>query len=305
MAVISRGAIVKELVPGLHALFGKTYDQHDPQYKKLFDEFKSQRAFEEEVLTPGFGQAAIKPEGASVQYTDTSEGFVSRYTHDTVALAFAITEEAVEDNLYKDQATKNVECLANSLKDTKETIAANIFNRAFNSTYKGGDGKELLATDHPMVNGSTFSNELTTPADLSETSLESIITQIHQATDDRGLKISIKPTSLHIAPANLFNARRILGSTLQSGTGNNDINVLNADNFLPEGHHVNQYFTDEDAWFIRTNVPHGLKYFNRRAYRTAVEGDFNTGDMKYKADERYSFGWSNPRSLYGSAGSAD
>lgn len=300
--VINTGSIAKLLWPGLNAVWGKEYVEHPVECRDLFDMETSEKAYEEEVLVPGFGLAPVKAEGASVQYDSTSQGYVSRYTHIAYGLGFIVTREAIDDNQYEKKALGSTRDLAFSFRQTKENVAANVYNRAFNSSYTGGDGKELLATDHP-IQGGTFSNELATPADLSEAALEDICVQIMNAVNDRGLKISLMPRSLIVPTALTFEATRILKSQLQNDTANNAINALRSMGMFPEGVKINHYLTDADAWFVRTNAPRGMKMFSRTAAEFAQDNDFDTSNLKYKGYERYSVGWTDPRGLYGSAGS--
>jgi len=299
--VISRMQLVKELEPGLNALFGLEYDRYENQHTEIFDNESSDRAFEEEVMLGGFGNAEVKPEGSGVTYEDAQETFTARYTHETVALAFALTEEAVEDNLYDKISTRYTKALARSMANTKQVKAANILNRGFNSSYLGGDDKELLATDHPIVSG-TEQNELTTAADLNETSLEQALIDIAALTDERGLKIAARGMKLIVPSALQFTAERLMKSTQRVGTADNDINAVVSMGMVPQGYVVNHYLTDTDAWFIKTDVPNGLKHFVRAPIKTAMEGDFDTGNVRYKARERYSFGWSDWRGIFGSPG---
>lgn len=300
--VINTGSIAKLLWPGVNAVWGKEYAEHPMEYRDLFDSESSDKNYEEDVLMPGFGLAPQKTQGASIIYDSTSQGYVSRYTHVSYGLGFIVTREAIDDNQYEKRALGSTRDLAFSFRQTKENVGANVYNRAFNSSYLGGDGKELLATDHP-IQGGTFSNELATPADLSEAALEDICVQIMNAVNDRGLRISLMPKSLIVAPANVFEATRILKSQLQNDTANNAINALRSMGMFPEGAKVNHYLTDTDAWFVRTNAPNGLKVFQRISPEFAQDNDFDTSNLKYKGYERYSFGWTDPRGLYGSAGS--
>lgn len=303
MSTITTGQIAKLLWPGLNAIWGADYDEHPVEYTDLVDTFDSDRAYEEDQEMTGFGLAPVKPQGSGVSYDTAQQGYTTRYTHTAYALGFIITQEAQDDNLYEKIGMERTSSLAFSMRQTKENVVANMYNRAFNSSYTGGDGKELLATDHPTLGG-TFQNELTTAADLSEASLEDMTILIGQATNARGMKIAIKPRSLIIPIQLQFEAMRILQSTGQSGTANNDINALKAMGAFPDGVKVNHYLTDADAWFVRTNIPgrKGLKLFQRKAPSFAQDGDFDTGNIKYKAYERYSFGWTDPRALYGSPG---
>lgn len=299
--VINTGSIAKLLWPGLNAVWGKEYVEHPVEYRDLFDTESSEKAYEEEVLVPGFGLAPVKAEGSSVQYDSTAQGYTSRYTHTAYGLGFIVTREAIDDNQYEKRALGSTKDLAFSFRQTKENVAANVYNRAFNSAYAGGDGKELLATDHP-IQGGTFSNELATPADLSEVSLEDISIQIMNAVNDRGLKISLMPRSIIVPTALVFEATRILKSQLQNDTANNAINALRSMGMFPEGVKANHYLTDSDAWFVRTNAPRGMKLFERTSAEFAQDNDFDTSNLKYKGYERYSMGWTDPRGLYGSAG---
>ena len=299
--VISRMQLVKELEPGLNALFGLEYDRYENQDKEIFDSESSDRAFEEEVMLGGFANAAVKPEGQGVSYEDAQETYTARYTNETIALAFALTEEAVEDNLYDKLSTRYTKALARSMANTKQVKAANILNRAFNNSYLGGDNKELCATDHPTLSGDQ-KNELTTPADLSETSLEQMLIDIADMKDERGLKIALRGMKM-ILPVNLqFVAERLMKSAGRVGTADNDINAIKSMGMVPEGYVINNFLTDTDAWFIKTDAPNGLKHFVRAPIRTAMEGDFDTGNVRYKARERYSYGWSDWRGIFASPG---
>ena len=298
---ISRSQLVKELEPGLNALFGLEYNRYENQHTEIFDTETSDRAFEEEVMLSGFGSAQVKPEGGSVNFDDATESFTARYTHETVALAFAITEEAVEDNLYDKISSRYTKALARSMSNAKQVKAANVLNNAFNSSFTGGDGIELCATDHPTTGG-TVSNELATAADLNETSLEQALIDIAGITDDRGLKVALNGSKL-IIPVNLqFTAERLMKSNQRVGTSDNDINAVGSMGMIPQGYVVNNYLTDTDAFFIKTDAPNGLKHFQRAAIQTKMEGDFETGNVKYKARERYSFGFSDFRGIFGSPG---
>ena len=299
---ISRQQLAKELEPGLNALFGLEYKQYENQHLEIFDKENSDRAFEEEVMLSGFGEAAVKPEGSGVQYDDANESFTARYTHETIALAFSITEEAVEDNLYDSIAKRYTKALARSMAQTKQIKAANILNNGFSSG-TGGDSQYLLDTDHPTIAApSGLANEPSTAADLNETSLEAGLINIGNFKDERGFKIAARGMKL-IIPADLqFTAERLMKSSQRVGTADNDINALKNMGMVPQGYTVNNFLTDTDAWFIKTDVPNGLKMFERAAIKTAMEGDFDTGNMRYKARERYSFGWSDWRGIYGSPG---
>jgi len=299
---ISRQQLAKELEPGLNALFGLEYKQYENQHLEIFDKENSDRAFEEEVMLSGFGEAAVKPEGSGVQYDDANETFTARYTHETIALAFSITEEAVEDNLYDSIAKRYTKALARSMAQTKQIKAANILNNGFSSG-TGGDSQYLLDTDHPTIAApSGLANEPSTAADLNETSLEAGLINIGNFKDERGFKIAARGMKL-IIPADLqFTAERLMKSSQRVSTADNDINALKNMGMVPQGYTVNNFLTDTDAWFVKTDVPNGLKMFERAAIKTAMEGDFDTGNMRYKARERYSFGWSDWRGIYGSPG---
>ena len=299
---ISRQQLAKELEPGLNALFGLEYANYENQHTEIFDIENSDRAFEEEVMLSGFGNAAVKAEGAAVTFANANESFTSRYTHETVALAFAITEEAVEDNLYDSIARRYTKALARSMANTKQIKAANVLNNGFSSSFPGGDGKELFATDHPTVSAGDLKNELSTSADLSETSLEQAMIDIAAFKDERGLKIAARGLKLIIPSELQFTAERILKSPARVGTADNDLNALSSKGMIPQGYVVNNFLTDTDAFFIKTDVPNGMKMFNRAAIKTAMEGDFDTGNMRYKARERYSFGFSDWRGMFGSPG---
>ena len=298
---ISRSQLVKELEPGLNALFGLEYKNYANEHAEIFSSENSDRAFEEEVMLSGFGNASVKPEGSSVNYDAAQETFTSRYTHETLALAFSITEEAIEDNLYDRLASRYTKALARSMANAKQVKAANVLNRGFNSSYTGGDGLELFSTAHTIVAG-TFKNELSTAADLNETSLEQALVDIGVMKDERGLKIAAKGTKMIIPNDLQFTAERLLKSKGRTGTADNDINAVVSMGMIPQGYVVNHYLTDSDAWFIKTDVPNGLKHFVRAPIKTNMEGDFETGNVRYKARERYSFGWSDPRGIFGSPG---
>ena len=301
---ISRSQLVKELEPGLNALFGLEYNRYENEHAEIFASEASDRAFEEEVLFTGFGTAPVKSEGAAVSFDDAQESFTSRYTHETIAMAFAITEEAIEDNLYDRLAARYTRALARSMANTKQVKAANVLNNAFNSSFAGGDGKELCATDHPIATGGTFRNELSTAGDLSETSLEQSLIDIAAFVDERGLKIAMQGVKLIIPKELQFTAERILRSPQRVGTADNDINAMASMGMIPQGYRVNHYLTDTDAIFIMTDAPNGLKQFVRSPVKTAIEGDFDTGNVRFKARERYSFGFSDPRGIFGSPGAA-
>ena len=299
---INRAQLVKELVPGLHALFGLEYERYAAEYEEVFDTESSERAFEEEVMLTGFGEAPVKSEGAGVSYDTAQESFTARYTHETIALAFSLTEEAIEDNLYDTLSSRYTRALARSMMQTKNIKGANILNRAFNSSFVGGDGVELCSTAHPTVSNETQRNELSTAADLNETSLEQSLIDIGAFEDERGLKINAQARKLIIPSALQFVADRLLQSPGRVGTADNDINALRNMGMIPEGYVVNHFLTDTDAFFLKTDVPNGLKHYVRTPVSTNMEGDFETGNVRYKARERYSFGFSDWRGIFGSPG---
>ena len=298
---ISRQQLAKELEPGLNALFGLEYQNYENQHVEIYDIETSDRAFEEEVMLSGFANAAVKAEGSAVTFDTANETFTSRYTHETVALAFALTEEAIEDNLYDTIATRYTKALARSMAQTKQIKGANILNNGFNSSFPGGDGKELFATDHPSQSGDQR-NELATSADLSETSIEQALIDIAAFTDERGLKIAARGVKMIIPSELRFTAERIMKSPARVGTADNDLNAISSMGMIPQGFVVNNFLTDTDAFFIKTDIPNGLKMFERAAIKTAMEGDFDTGNVRYKARERYSFGFSDWRGVFGSPG---
>ena len=298
---ISRQQLAKELEPGLNALFGLEYQNYENQHLEIFDVENSDRAFEEEVMLSGFANAAVKSEGAAVTFDTAQEAFTSRYTHETVALAFALTEEAIEDNLYDTIATRYTKALARSMANTKQIKGANVLNNGFSSSFPGGDGKELFATDHPSQSGDQ-KNELSTSADLSETSIEQALIDIAAFTDERGLKIAARGVKMIIPSELQFTAERIMKSPARVGTADNDLNAIASKGMIPQGYVVNNFLTDTDAFFIKTDVPNGLKMFERAPIKTAMEGDFDTGNVRYKARERYSFGFSDWRGIFGSPG---
>jgi|TARA_R110002020_G_scaffold10771_7_gene40884 hypothetical protein len=299
---INRAQLVKELEPGLNALFGLEYDQYEDEHTMIFDTESSDRAFEEEVMLSGFQEAPVKPEGAPVTYDTAQESWTARYTHETIALAFALTEEAMEDNLYDSISARYTKALARSMNQTKQVKAANILNNGFSTTYPGGDGKPLLTTDHPTITGGDVKNEPSTAADLNETSLENALIDIAAFVDERGLKVNVKARRLIVPPALQFVADRILNTPGRVGTADNDINAVRNMSAVPDGYAVNHYLTDTDAFFLRTDAPNGLKHFVRTPVSTGMEGDFESGNVRYKARERYSFGWSDWRGIYGSPG---
>jgi len=302
---ISRAQLAKELEPGLNSLFGLSYDEYDREYEDIFSIEDSNRAFEEEVLITGFGSAPTKTEGQGVSFDNASESYSARYTHDTVALAFALTEEAIEDNLYDSLGKRYTKALAMSMANTKEVKGADVLNNAFSSSFTGGDGKSLIATDHPLSGGGSAANRATSMADLNETSLEDALIDISGFTDDRGLTISVQATKMIVPSELVFVAERILNSNLRTGTSDNDLNAIRSTGVLPGGYSVNHYLTDPDAFFLLTSVTSqgdGLKMFQRSGMETSMEPDFATGNIRYKARERYSFGFSDWRGIYGSQG---
>ena len=302
---ISRAQLAKELEPGLNSLFGLNYDEYDREYEEIFSIEDSSRAFEEEVLITGFGSAPTKTEGQGVVFDNASESFSARYTHDTVALAFALTEEAIEDNLYDSLGKRYVKALAKSMANTKEIKGADVLNNAFSSSFTGGDGVSLINTAHPLAGGGTAANRATTMADLNETSLEDALIDISTFTDDKGLTISVQADKLIVPPQLVFVADRILNSNQRVGTSDNDLNAIKNTGVLPGGYSVNHYLNDPDAFFILTSVTaqgEGLKMFQRTGMETSMEPDFSTGNIRYKARERYSFGFSDWRGIYGSQG---
>jgi hypothetical protein len=299
---ISRAQLLKELLPGLNALFGMEYSRYGEEHKEIFDTESSERSFEEETKLSGFSAAPVKNEGSAIAYDNGQEAWTARYTHETIALGFSLTEEAIEDNLYDSLSSRYTKALARAMAYTKQTKAAAVLNNGFNSTYKGGDGVELFSTLHPLVSGGVNSNEPSTPADLNETSLEAAVIQIAGWTDERGLLIAAKPRKLIVPPSLQFVATRLLETELRVGTTDNDVNALKTNGSIPDGYRVNHFLTDPDAWFLTTDVPNGLKHFVRTAMSTSMDGDFDTGNVRYKARERYSFGWSDPLGVFGSPG---
>jgi hypothetical protein len=300
--VITTGSHPKALWPGIKAWWGQVYDEHPEEYNALFDRESSHQNYEEDVQVTGFGLAPVKSEGQGVQYDSEIQGFTTRYTHIAYALGYIVTKEELDDNLYEQVSKKRAGALAMSFRQTKENVAANIYNRAFNSTYKGGDGVELCSTSHPNTTGGTYANKLSVDADLSEASLEDATIALMGFQNDRGLLINVMPKSLHIARQEYYNAARILKSVNQSATANNDLNVLRANNVFPGGAVLNHYFTSPHAWFIRTNVRDGMKYYERVGIQFDQDNDFDTMNAKAKGYERYSFGWTDPRAVFGSNG---
>ena len=300
---ISRAQLLKELLPGLNALFGLEYARYGEEHKEIYETEKSERSFEEETKLAGFGAAPVKNEGSAIAYDNAQEAFTARYNHETIALGFSITEEAVEDNLYDSLSARYTKALARGMAYTKQVKAASVINNGFSSSYLGGDGVALFSTAHPLVNGGTNSNRPTTGADLNETSLEAAVIQIAGWTDEKGLLIAAKPRKL-VIPVNLmFVATRLLETSLRVGTTDNDINALKNNGSIPEGYTVNHFLTDTNGWYLTTDVPNGMKHFERMALSNSMDGDFDTGNVRYKARERYSFGWSDPLGMFGSPGS--
>ena len=299
---INRAQLAKELEPGLNALFGMEYDRYDNQHTEIYETESSDRAFEEEVMIVGFGNASVKGEGNAVEYDNATEGFTSRYSHETVALAFSLTEEAVEDNLYDRLGSRYTKALARSMANTKQIKAASVLNNAFSSSYTGGDGVALVSNAHPLGGGGTASNRPTAYADLNETSLEDALINVSTLVDDRNLTIALQGRKLIVPPQLQFVADRLLQSPGRVGTSDNDINAIKNMGMVPEGYVVNNYLTDTDAWFLKTDCPDGFKHFERSPMQTSLEGDFDTGNMRYKARERYSFGFSNWRAVFASQG---
>src|SRR5210317_2008483 len=304
---ISRSQLVKELEPGLNALFGLEYQKYENEHAEIFNQESSDRAFEEEVMLTGFGNAPVKQEGAAVTFDSANEAYTARYSHETVALAFSITEEAVEDNLYDRLSARYTKALARSMAHTKQIKAANVLNNAFASSgaagsNPGGDGVSLVNTQHPLQTGGYLSNRLATDADLNETSLEQALIDIADFRDERGLRTAIKGMKLIIPRQLQFTANRLMESTLRTATADNDINAIRNMGVIPQGYTVNHYLTDADAFYIKTDAPNGFKHFTRTPLKTVMEGDFDTGNIRYKARERYSFGFSDPRCVFGTSG---
>ncbi len=302
---ISRAQMMKELLPGLNALFGLEYSSYENESEEIYETESSERAFEEEVQLSGFGAAPVKAEGSAITYDAGQEVFTARYNHETIAMGFSVTEEAIEDNLYDSLSARYTKALARAMSYTKQVKAAFPLNNGFATTnFTAGDGKALFASDHVRADGGSNSNRPTTLADLNETSLEQAVIDIAAFTDQRGLLMAARPRKLVIPPANMFAATRILESELRVATADNDINALRTNGSIPEGWRVNHFLTDSDAWFIMTDVPNGMKHFTRTSLTTSMDGDFDTGNVRYKARERYSFGVSDPLGIYGSDGSA-
>ena len=299
---INRAQLAKELEPGLNALFGMEYATYDNQHTEIFDTETSDSAFEEEVMIVGFGNASVKGEGTAVEYDNATEGFTSRYSHETVALAFSLTEEAVEDNLYDRLGSRYTKALARSMANTKQIKAAAVLNNAFSTDHTGGDGQPLVSSSHTLAGGGTTANRATTHADLNETSLEDALIAISNFVDDRNLNIALQGRKLIVPNELQFVADRLLQSPGRVATSDNDINAIKNMGMIPEGYVVNNYLTDSDAWFLKTDCPDGFKHFERSPMQTSLEGDFDTGNMRYKARERYSFGFSNWRAVFASQG---
>ena len=302
---ISRSQLLKELLPGLNALFGLEYKRYGEEHKEIYETEASERSFEEETKLSGFSAAPVKNEGGAISYDNAQEAFTARYTHETIALGFSVTEEAIEDNLYDSLSARYTKALARAMSYTKQVKAASVLNNGFTNSanYYGGDGVPLFSTAHPLVSGGTNSNTFSTQSDLNETSLEAATIQIAAWTDERGLLIAAKPRKLVIPPALMFVATRLLETTLRVGTTNNDINAIKNNGTVPEGYTVNHFLTDTNAWFLLTDVPNGLKHFERTPLQNSMDGDFDTGNVRYKSRERYSFGWSDPLGVFGCSGS--
>jgi len=299
---ISRAQLLKELLPGLNALFGLSYATYQEEHKEIYETETSERSFEEETKLSGFSAAPVKNEGSAIAYDNGQEAWTARYNHETIAQGFSLTEEAIEDNLYDSLAARYTKALARSMAYTKQVKAAAVLNNGFTSGYNGGDGVPLFSASHPLVSGGTNSNIPSTPADLNETSLEAAVIQISLWTDERDLLIAAKPRKLIVPPALQFVATRLLETELRVGTNDNDINALKSNGSVPEGYAINHFLTDTNAWFLTTDVPNGMKHFVRVPLSQSMDGDFDTGNVRYKARERYSFGWSDPLGMFGSAG---
>ena len=300
---ISRAQLLKELLPGLNALFGMEYARYGEEHKEIYETETSERSFEEETKLSGFSAAPVKNECSAIAYDNAQEAWSTRYTHETIALGFSITEEAIEDNLYDSLSARYTKSLARAMAYTKQVKAAAVLNNGFSSSYPGGDGVALFSTAHPLISGGTNSNTPSTQVDLNETSLEAAVIQIAAWTDERGLLIAAKPKKLVVPPALMFTAKRLLDTELRVATADNDINAIKQMGAIPEGYTVNHFLTDTNAWFLTTDVPNGLKHFVRTPLQNSMDGDFDTGNVRYKARERYSFGWSDPLGMWGSSGS--
>lgn len=299
---ISRAQLLKELLPGLNALFGMEYARYGEEHKEIYETETSERSFEEETKLSGFSAAPVKNEGQAIAYDNAQEAWTARYNHETIALGFSLTEEAVEDNLYDTLSARYTKALARAMSYTKQVKAANVLNNGFSASYPGGDSVALFSTAHPLVSGGNNSNTPSVAADLNETSLENAVIQIAAWTDERGLLIAAKPRKLIVPPALMFVATRLLETELRVATADNDINALKNNGSIPEGYSVNHFLTDSNAWFLTTDVPNGMKHFVRTPLATSMDGDFDTGNVRYKARERYSFGWSDPLGMFGSPG---
>ena len=299
---ISRAQLLKELLPGLNALFGLEYARYGEEHKEIYETETSERSFEEETKLSGFSAAPVKNEGSAIAYDNAQEAWTARYNHETIALGFSLTEEAIEDNLYDSLSARYTKGLARAMAYTKQVKAASILNNGFNAAYAGGDGVSLFSTAHPLVSGGTNSNTPSTAADLNETSLEAAVIQIAAWTDERGLLIAAKPKKLIVPPALMFVATRLLETELRVSTADNDINALKNNGSIPGGYTVNHFLTDTNGWYLTTDVPNGMKHFVRSPLQNSMDGDFDTGNVRYKARERYSFGWSDPLGMYGSPG---
>ena len=301
---ISRSQLLKELLPGLNALFGMEYARYGEQHKEIYETETSERSFEEETKLSGFSAAPVKNEGSAIAYDNAQEAWSTRYTHETIALGFSITEEAVEDNLYDSLSARYTKSLARAKAYTKQVKAAAVLNNGFSNSYPGGDGVSLFNASHPLISGGTNSNTPTTQVDLNETSLEAAVIQIAAWTDERGLLIAAKPKKMIVPPALMFVAKRLLDTELRVATADNDINALKQMGAIPEGYTVNHFLTDTNGWYLTTDVPNGMKHFVRTPLQNSMDGDFDTGNVRYKARERYSFGWSDPLGMWGSSGSS-
>jgi hypothetical protein len=299
---ISRAQLLKELLPGLNALFGLEYARYGEEHKEIYETETSERSFEEETKLSGFTAAPVKNEGSAIRYDNGQEAWTARYNHETIAMGFSLTEEAIEDNLYDSLSSRYTKALARSMAYTKQVKAAAVINNGFSTTYPGGDGVPLFSASHPLVSGGTNSNIATTPADLNETSLENAVIQIAAWTDERSLLIAARPRKLIVPPALQFVATRLLETELRVGTNDNDINALKNNGSIPEGYTINHFLTDTNGWYLTTDVPNGMKHFVRMPLQNSMDGDFDTGNVRYKSRERYSFGWSDPLGMYGSAG---
>jgi hypothetical protein len=301
---ISRAQLLKELLPGLNALFGLEYARYGEEHKEIYETETSERSFEEETKLSGFSAAPVKNEGSAIAYDNAQEAWTTRYNHETIALGFSITEEAIEDNLYDSLSARYTKGLARAMAYTKQVKAAAVINNGFSAAYAGGDGVSLFSTAHPLVNGGTNSNTPTTQVDLNETSLEAAVIQIAAWTDERGLLIAAKPAKLIVPPNLMFVAKRLLDTELRVGTTDNDINAIKQMGAIPGGYTVNHFLTDTNGWYLTTDVPNGLKHFVRSPLSQSMDGDFDTGNVRYKSRERYSFGWSDPLGIWGSSGSS-